>query len=78
MWWVYMRAWQFNTSLQLSQPSTLHQVWIQPGTGLADDYVAFLGGISPSSEVTILIILFLFAVAHSGLAGLRTYGMGRV
>lgn len=50
------------------------QVWIQPGAGLADDFVALTESLTSSSEVTILLILAIFAVAHSGLAGLRPVG----
>lgn len=50
------------------------QVWIQPGTGLADDYLALVESVSSSSELTVVLILFIFAVFHSGLAGLRPYG----
>lgn len=44
---------------------------MQPGAGLADDYVAFLKSFSDNPEVVILEILLLFAIVHSGLAGLR-------
>ena len=51
------------------------QVWIQPGTGLGDDFVAQVEAFSNGSpEVAMLLILGVFAVVHSGLAGLRPYG----
>ncbi len=49
-------------------------MWIQPGAGLADDYISALKGLSDNPEVTMLEILFIFAVFHSGLAGLRPKG----
>lgn len=54
------------------------QVWIAPGSGLADDYLAALDSVAGSSEVTMTLILLVFAVAHSGLAGLRPYGESRL
>ncbi len=52
----------------------LAQVWIQPGFGLADDYLAlvesFTGG---NSEITVVALLGIFGLFHSGLAGLRPY-----
>lgn len=50
------------------------QVWIQPGTGLADDFLGALESLAGSSEATMALILLVFAIAHSGLAGLRPKG----
>ena len=51
------------------------QVWIQPGFGLADDYLAGLEAFSGNNpEATVLLILFVFAIFHSGMAALRPYG----
>lgn len=53
----------------------LMQVWVQPGFGLADDYLAFLESFTNNNpEATILLILAVFALFHSGLAGLRPQG----
>jgi len=52
----------------------LYAVWIQPGFGLADDYVAWLKSFSSDPEVVIVEILLIFALFHSGLAGLRPWG----
>jgi hypothetical protein len=52
------------------------QVWIQPGFGLADDYLAAVEGWTNNNpEATIVALLGIFAVYHSGLAGLRPYGV---
>ncbi len=52
------------------------QVWIQPGVGLADDYLALLESTTNGNpEITILAILGVFALFHSGLAGLRPQGV---
>lgn len=53
----------------------VYQVWIQPGAGLADDYLTALESFTNNNpEQTILLILFVFACFHSGLAGLRPQG----
>ena len=62
-------------SPRCARPFTRLQVWIQPGTGLADDYLQALESLTSSNpEATILAILFVFACFHSGLAGLRPQG----
>ena len=50
------------------------QVWIAPGLGLGDDFIASLSSLSDDSSVVMLAILLVFAIAHSGLAFLRPYG----
>jgi len=53
----------------------LYVVWVQPGVGLADDFVQLLSGFADNNtEVTMTLILAAFAVAHSGMAGLRSRG----
>lgn len=54
--------------------ATHPQVWIAPGLGLGDDFIATLSSLSDDSSVVMLAILLVFAVAHSGLAFLRPYG----
>jgi hypothetical protein len=51
------------------------QVWIQPNGGLATDYLHLIESFTNDNpEATILAILGIFALFHSGLAGLRPYG----
>lgn len=50
------------------------QVWVAPGMGLGEDFVASLTSLSDDSSVVMLAILLVFAIAHSGLAFLRPYG----
>lgn len=51
------------------------QVWIAPGMGVGEDFVSSLEQLANSnSELTMLAILAVFAVVHSGLAYLRPYG----
>ena len=50
------------------------QVWIAPGTGLAEDFVNSLKELSSNSEVVMVAIFAVFAFVHSGLAYLRPQG----
>jgi hypothetical protein len=51
------------------------QVWIQPGVGLADDYLAAIeAATNANPEATIVALLGVFAIFHSGLAALRPTG----
>lgn len=49
--------------------------WINPATGLGDEYIQYLNEIVPghSSEAVIAVLLTIFGVAHSGLASLRPW-----
>ena len=48
---------------------------MRPGGGLAEDYLAALeAATSGAPEATMIVIIALFAVAHSGLAALRPKG----
>lgn len=53
-------------------------MWIAPGLGLGDDFVAALSSLTADSSLTMLAILAVFAVAHSGLAFLRPAGEAAV
>ena len=50
------------------------QTWIDPDTGVANQFLDSLKSISSNTEVVMLLILGVFAAAHSGLAYLRPYG----
>lgn len=50
------------------------QTWIDPETGVANQFLDSLKSISSNTEVVMLLILGVFAAAHSGLAYLRPYG----
>ncbi|KXZ44175.1 hypothetical protein GPECTOR_71g536 [Gonium pectorale] len=69
-----LQSWGLFVALLSVVLGALYVVWIQPGFGLADDYLAAIQSLAGSSEVTITLILLIFAIAHSGLAGLRPYG----
>ncbi|GLC43362.1 15-cis-zeta-carotene isomerase [Pleodorina starrii] len=69
-----VKSWALFVALLSTVLGALYLVWIQPGAGLADDYLAAIESVAGSSEATIALILLVFAIAHSGLAGLRPYG----
>lgn len=50
------------------------QVWISPNSGLADDYLHAIQGLTSNPEAVIVALLVIFGVAHSGLAYLRPKG----
>lgn len=69
-----LKSWGVFFGLLTTVMGALYLVWIQPGAGLADDYLAAIKALSNDNpEATILIILFIFAVFHSGGAALRPY-----
>lgn len=69
-----IKSWAVFVVLLSTVLAALYAVWIQPGAGLADDYLAAIQSVAGSSEATVALILLIFAIAHSGLAGLRPYG----
>ncbi|KAI3431840.1 hypothetical protein D9Q98_010592 [Chlorella vulgaris] len=68
------RSWGIFAVLLTGVLALLYPVWIAPGQGLGDDFIAALSSLSSDSSVVILAILAVFAAAHSGLAYLRPYG----
>ena len=50
------------------------QAWVDPDTGVANNFLDSLKGISSNPEVVMLLILGMFAASHSGLAYLRPWG----
>ena len=52
----------------------LLQAWVDPHTGSANQFLNSLKAVSSNPEVVMLLILAVFAGAHSGLAYLRPYG----
>lgn len=74
-----VQSWGLFVGLLTGVMALLYAVWIAPGLGIGDEFVhaleSFVGsGNGTSSESTMLLILFVFAIAHSGLAFLRPYG----
>ncbi|KAH7670404.1 zeta-carotene isomerase protein [Dioscorea alata] len=52
----------------------LNVLWIDPSTGFGKAFVDAVSGISESHEVVMLVLIFIFALVHSGLASLRDAG----
>jgi zeta-carotene isomerase len=53
------------------------QIWIRPGGGLAEDYLQLIESFTANNtEATMVALLAVFALFHSGLAGLRPKGEG--
>ena len=50
------------------------QTWIDPDTGVANNFLDVLKTVSSNTEVVMLLILAVFAASHSGLAYLRPWG----
>lgn len=67
-WVLYWTRWLSDSC----NPSP--QIWISPETGLGRELAALLSSVGSSSEVTMVLILTLFGVVHSGLAALRPQG----
>lgn len=68
------QSWALFVGLLTGVMAALYAVWISPATGVADDYVSLLKGLSDDPSIVMLLILGIFAVAHSGLAALRPAG----
>ena len=54
------------------------QTWVDPDTGVANNFLDFLKSFSTNTEVVMLLILAVFAASHSGLAYLRPWGKRRL
>lgn len=52
----------------------LYVAWIDPSTGYGGAYLDAVSSFFSSHEVVMLILLFIFAVAHSGMASFRDSG----
>lgn len=52
----------------------LYVAWIDPSTGYGGAYLDGVASFFSSHEVVMLILLFIFAVAHSGMASFRDAG----
>jgi zeta-carotene isomerase len=70
-----LKDWTLFFTLLTVVMGALYAVWIAPnGFGIGAEFVSSLESLLDSSEATVLGILFVFAIAHSGLAYLRPYG----
>eukprot|EP00803_Ostreobium_quekettii_P010293 evm.model.scf_1207.7 EVM.evm.TU.scf_1207.7 scf_1207:38573-45062(-) len=69
-----LRSWGAFTGVLVVVMGALYVTWINPDTGVGDDFVRLLSSWLNKPELVMVGLLALFAVAHSGLAGLRPYG----
>ncbi|KIY96313.1 hypothetical protein MNEG_11647 [Monoraphidium neglectum] len=67
-----LRSWGIFGVLLTGVLGALYAVWIQPGVGAGAGYLQAVEALTDGSpEGTIIALLAIFGVAHSGLAGLR-------
>ncbi|XP_024389087.1 15-cis-zeta-carotene isomerase, chloroplastic [Physcomitrium patens] len=52
----------------------LYYIWLDPNTGYGGAFIDALSSLSSNHEIVMLAILAVFALVHSGLAGLRASG----
>lgn len=70
-----VKSWAIFFGLLVGVLGAMYVVWMQPGTGLANEYLEGVRSLADNNpEVTITLLLGIFAIFHSGLAGLRPYG----
>lgn len=67
-------SWLLFTLILGVSLTALYVLWIDPNTGYGGAFIDAVSSVSSSHEVVILIILFIFALVHSGLASLRGEG----
>ncbi|KAH8975392.1 hypothetical protein BDL97_01G154400 [Sphagnum fallax] len=67
-------SWLLFTLILGVSLTALYVLWIDPNTGYGGAFIDAVSSVSSSHEAVILIILFIFALVHSGLASLRGEG----
>ncbi|XP_078159143.1 15-cis-zeta-carotene isomerase [Carex rostrata] len=67
-------SWVYFTVILGSVLLALNVLWINPSTGFGTAFVDSISNISGSPEVTMLVLMAIFATVHSGLANLRDQG----
>ncbi|XP_072961474.1 15-cis-zeta-carotene isomerase, chloroplastic [Typha angustifolia] len=69
-----LASWVYFTGILGAVLFGLNVVWIDPSTGFGSAFVDAVSGVSSSHEVGMLILIFIFATVHSGMASLRDAG----
>jgi len=71
-----LQSWGLFFALLSGVSALLFAVWVAPGgLGLGQEFISTLSTLaSDNSSITIILILAVFALIHSGLAYLRPYG----
>jgi zeta-carotene isomerase len=72
------KSWVLFTGLLGGVLGLIYLTWIDPNTGVGTDFLRLIESFTDSTEVTMLLILAVFAVAHSGLAALRPYAEDKI
>ncbi|MQL72495.1 hypothetical protein Taro_004831 [Colocasia esculenta] len=67
-------SWVLFTGILGAVLLALNIVWIDPSTGFGSSFINAVSGTSESPEVTMLLLTFIFATVHSGMASLRDAG----
>nr|ALQ56934.1 15-cis-zeta-carotene-isomerase [Crocus ancyrensis] len=67
-------SWIYFSVILGSVLFALDTFWINPSTGYGSAFIDSLSGVSESKEVVMLILIFIFAITHSGMASLRDVG----
>ncbi|KAK1322165.1 hypothetical protein QJS10_CPA03g02068 [Acorus calamus] len=69
-----MKSWVYFGAILGAVLFALDVLWIDPSTGFGTAFVEAVGGLSDSHEVTLLLLVLIFATVHSGLESLRASG----
>lgn len=69
-----LTSWALFSAILAVVLGLLYAIWIRPG-GFGEEYLKTVEGLSNDNpEITVVLLLGIFAVYHSGLAGLRAEG----
>ncbi|KAJ8634310.1 hypothetical protein MRB53_027646 [Persea americana] len=69
-----LSSWVYFSGILGTVLFALNFVWIDPKTGFGTAFVDAVAGISESHEIVMLILIAIFALAHSGMASFRDAG----
>ncbi|KAG6477211.1 15-cis-zeta-carotene isomerase, chloroplastic-like isoform X1 [Zingiber officinale] len=69
-----LSSWVYFTAILGVVLGALNILWISPSTGFGAAYIDAVSGLSENPEIVLLMLVFIFAAVHSGLASLRDSG----
>ncbi|URE13641.1 NnrU protein [Musa troglodytarum] len=69
-----LSSWAYFTAILGAVLVALDVLWISPSTGFGTVYIDAVSRLSDRPEVVLLMLIFIFAIVHSGLASLRDDG----
>lgn len=67
-------SWIYFTLILGSVLFALNALWLSPSTGYGTVFADAVSGVTESKEISMLILIFIFAIVHSGMASLRDEG----